>query len=44
LTYAVNVRLADSIVHTIRGNADRIKESTKSGTEVCSKTTTVPLE
>jgi hypothetical protein len=29
-----NVRFARSSVHTIRDNADRIKESTKSGTEV----------
>jgi hypothetical protein len=29
-----NVRLAHGIVHTIRDNADRIKESAKSGTEV----------
>jgi hypothetical protein len=29
-----NVRLAHGIVHTIRDNADRIKASAKSGTEV----------
>ena len=29
-----NVRLAHSSVHTIRDNADRIKESAKSGTKV----------
>jgi hypothetical protein len=29
-----NVRLVDSSVHTICDNADRLKESAKSGTEV----------
>jgi hypothetical protein len=29
-----NVRLADGIVHKIRDNVDRIKESAKSGTKV----------
>jgi IS30 family transposase len=29
-----NVRLAHSSIHTIRDNADRIKESAKSGTKV----------
>jgi hypothetical protein len=40
-----NVRLAHSSVHAIPDNADRIKDSAKSGTKVfvclCSKTTTV---
>jgi hypothetical protein len=34
LIYAVMLRLADGIVHKIRDNVDRIKESAKSGTEV----------
>jgi hypothetical protein len=39
-----NVRLANSSIHTIRDNADRIKGSARSGTKVfvfCSKSTTV---
>jgi len=39
-----NVRLAHSSVCMIRDNAGRIKESAKSGTKLCSKTTTVLSE
>jgi hypothetical protein len=42
-----NVRLAHSSIHAICDNADRIKESAKSGTKsvcLCSKTTTVLSE
>ena len=34
-----NVRLANSSVCTVHYNTDRIKESAKSGTKVCIKTT-----
>jgi len=34
-----NVRLARSSIHTVHYSADRIKESAKSGTKVCIKTT-----
>jgi hypothetical protein len=38
------VRLAHSSMHKIRDNADTITKSAKSGTKVCSKTTTVLSE
>jgi hypothetical protein len=34
LIYAIMLRLAHTSVHTISDNADRIKESVKSGTKV----------